>query len=291
MAPQADRGCIFFNFGAVYVLRMLVAMHSLRKFYAGPISVFITEDEFSAEVKTDIARLDASAIPIRYLSKSYDRHRMLLASPYRATLSFDSDLVFCSGIDPLWPALERMGVLVTRFYPPPYGSQGTPEKPSGRVGLINGIRHLISDETYARAIQRVTTDQQDVNIGVLGIARPAGNRFLRDYATHMEEGRKGPVALLDEMLVVALLSRHPHCLAEEFWNCPADEFFRRTNLRDARIIHYFGEGSSYRSMVFGRNRNTWAGKIWFDAFESAARDLPLDKWLARDTFLAQSPEP
>ncbi|MCA3574478.1 MAG: hypothetical protein IOC86_11225, partial [Aestuariivirga sp.] len=221
---MAERGCIFFNYGGVYGLRLLVALHSLRKFYAGAISVFLTEDEFSRELASDLLRLDVSVLPIRYLSKSYDRHRMFIASPYRTTLSFDSDLVFCSGIDPMWEPLERMGLLVTRFYPAPYGIDGTPEKPGGRVALINGIRHLLDDDTYAKAVRRITIDHQDVNIGVMGISRPRGDGFLRDYAEHMERGRKGPVALLDEMLVVALLSRHPHCLADEFWNCPADEF-------------------------------------------------------------------
>lgn len=282
---MTGRGCIFFNYGGVYALRLLVALHSLRKFYSGPISVFLIEDDFSHELASDLSRLDAAVLRIRYLSKSYDRHRMFLTSPYRTTLAFDSDLVFCSSIDPMWEPLERMGLLVTRFYPAPYGIEGTPERPGGRVALINGIRHLIDDDTYAKALRRVTVEQQDVNIGVMGISRPRGNAFLSDYSEHMERGRMGPVALLDEMLVVALLSRHRHCLADEFWNCPADEFFRRTNLRDARIIHYFGEGASYRGMVYGRNRNTWAGKRWFDAFESAARDLPLDKWVARDPLL------
>lgn len=52
---------------------------------------------------------------------------VFFTGPYRSTLAFDSDLIFLGGIDPLWPALEDRGVLVTRFYPAPYGIHGTLE--------------------------------------------------------------------------------------------------------------------------------------------------------------------
>jgi hypothetical protein len=67
--------------------------------------------------------------------------------------------------------------------------------------------------------------------------------------------------LLDEMLVVALIGDYPHFLADEIWNCPADECFRRTNLADAVIIHYFADGHHlFGNQRMGRNPGTWAGK-------------------------------
>ncbi|MFN4141543.1 hypothetical protein [Aestuariivirga sp.] len=284
-----SRGCVFFNFGSGYALRLLVALHSFRQHYSGPISVLVADDAYGAPLAVEIERLGASAIPIDSLSKSFDRHRLFLESPYETTLAFDSDLVFFGGIDPLWPELEKEGVLVTRFYPAPYGLEGSPERPSGRMLMMAAIRHLVDPDTYAGAVRRICVDQKDVNIGVLGISRPKGNAFLHDLAEHIERGRNSSIMLLDEMLVVALLGNHAHHLAEEIWNCPADEFYRRTNLRDAVIIHYFAEGAVYRGIPIGRNPNSWAGKKWFDAFERAARDLDLKKWISEDPALMHAP--
>ena len=99
------------------------------------------------------------------------------------------------------------------------------------------------------------------------------------------------------MLVVGLLGSHHHFLADEKWNCPADEFFRRTNLADARVIHYFGDGHYVQGMRLGRNPATWAGKKWYACHARAARQLNLSRWEALDPdfkgrigrFLAESP--
>jgi hypothetical protein len=277
-----DRGCVFFNFGSAYALRLLVAIHSLRRHYSGPITVFAVPNQDSDALKAELRKLDVTTTWLDALTKSADRHMLFLHSPYRTTLSCDSDLIFLSPIDPLWEELEQKGVLVTRFYAAPYGIDGTPERPGGRMSMLPGIRELIGDELYAGAARRITRDESDVNIGVLGISSPKGDGFLEDLATLIERGRNQSIILLDEFAVLALLDRHEHFLAEEIWNCPADEYFRRTNLRDAKIIHYFAEGANYRGLPIGRNRNSWSGLKWFDAYESAARDLDLPKWVSRD---------
>lgn len=279
---MADRGCVFFNFGSAYALRLLVAIHSLRKHYSGPVTVFLVNDGDGGALKAELEKLEVSVLWLSSLTKSCDRHWLFLHSPYRSTLAFDSDLIFLGGIDPLWPALEDRGVLVTRFYPAPYGIHGTPEKPGGRMHMLPGIKNLVDAETYASAVRRITVEEADVNIGVLGISSPRGDAFLDDLASHIDRGRNDSIVLLDELLVVALLGRHDHHLADESWNCPADEFFRRTNLRDAVIIHYFAEGASYRGIPIGRSRTSWAGLKWFDAYESAAKDLDLPKWVLKD---------
>lgn len=288
---MADRGCVFFNFGSAYALRLLVALHSLRKHYSGPVTVFLVNDGEADVLKQELEKLDVSVVWLTSLSKSCDRHWLFLHSPYRSTLAFHSDLIFTGGLDPLWSALEDKGVLVTRFHPAPYGLFGTPEQPRGRMRLLAGISNLVDAETYARAVRRITVDEEDVNVGVMGIASPRGDAFLDDLATRIDRGRNDAIVLLDEMLVLALLSHHDHHLADEIWNCPADEFFRRTNLRDAIIIHYFAEGAVYRGIPLGRNRNSWAGLKWFDAYESASRDLDLPRWVAKDPlFTGQSAE-
>jgi hypothetical protein len=78
------------------------------------------------------------------------------------------------------------------------------------------------------------------------------------------------------------LARHRHFLADERWNCPADEFCRRTNLSDACVIHYFADGIRVHGIRLGRNPATWAGKKWYDTYRDAARKLDLKQWQAAD---------
>ena len=50
----------------------------------------------------------------------------------------------------------------------------------------------------------------------------------------MDKGRTIP--LVDESLTNMLIAEFQHHLADESWNFPADEMFRRTRLSDAKIV-------------------------------------------------------
>jgi hypothetical protein len=281
---DVDRGCVFSNFGEAYGLRLLVAVHSLRRFYDGPVTVLLAPDPAGLRLQDPLEELDCQTIFTDGLSKSWDRHRIFELSPYRTTMSFDSDLVFEGPIDDLWEPLEREGLLVTRFYAPPYGVEGGPEMRgwADRVSLLESTRELVSPATHDEALRRLVEEKVDVNIGVIGISRPRGDGFLEDWVARMEEGREAGAPLLDEMLVVALLVRHSHFLADEVWNCPADEYFRRTNPADARVIHYFADGHRVEGHRMGRNPSTWAGRKWYQAQERAGERLNLEPWMRRD---------
>ena len=282
------RGCVFFNFGATYALRLLIAVFSLRRFYNGPITVFLVSDSTGPALASDLAQFGCDVTFIDSASKSNVKHRMFEMSPYSTTLIFDSDLLFMAPIDELWEPLERNGVLATRFFPNPYGVDGAPGRPgwANRLQFLAGIRGLVDEQTYKVGINRLVNDRIDVNVGVMGIASPAGDAFLADWAERMERGRSQQILLIDEMLAFALLANHQHFLANEIWNCPADEFFRRTNLADARIIHYFADGCRVHGIRLGRNRDTWAGKKWYAVYRQVARQIDLRHWTQCDSTFA-----
>ena len=283
---QPRRGCIFFNFGSVYALRLLVALHSLRKHYSGPVTVYLWPDEASDALAADLEALGAHVVLSDRLSKSFDRHRLFQESPYETTLVLDSDLIFRGPIDELWDDLEREGLLVTCFHA--NDKAGSGHWPS-RTGWLADVRGLLDADTYERALRRLMDEKIDINIGLMGISRPRGDAFLADWAnrmeiarTEMQAGRMKTAILLDEILVVALVCRHPHVLADEKWNCPADEGFRRTRVPDARVIHYFAEGGRCNGRVMGRNPVTPAGKLWYRSYNEAARHLDLQRWCDAD---------
>jgi hypothetical protein len=283
MHSEVDRGCVFFNFGDHYALRLLVSVASLRRFYGGPITTFLTRDAAGAALKGQLEQLGSGVIWLDALSKSSAKHRLFYESPYRTTLAFDSDLLFVAPIDALWEPLERDGVLVTRFYPPPHGIDDS-HWPS-RAHLLKGVRNLVDGDTYAEALRQLD-EGVDINVGVMGISRPRGDAFLHDWGERMEKGRSANIPLLDEMLALALLPKHHHFLADEKWNCPADEFFRRTNLADACVIHYFSDGSRLGGTRLGRNPTTWAGRKWYAAHAAMGRSLDLAAWERSDPAFA-----
>ena len=284
------RGCVFYNFGDAYALRLLVAVCSLREHYEGPVAVFLVRDETGLGLREPLTALGCDVVFEELITKPGDRHRLFRKSPYATTLAFDSDLVFRAPVDELWEPLEREGLLVTRFFAPPYGVDGTPERPGwgNRVGYLESVRALVDTETWEAALHRMLHDRIDVNVGVMGLSRPRGDAFLDDYDDHMERARSVDILLPDEMLTVALLPKHHHILVDEAWNCPADEFFRRTNLADARVIHYFADGQEVHGIRLGRNAATWAGRKWHEAYLAVAQRLDLNRWERADPGFSRS---
>lgn len=291
---RQGRGCVYFNFGTAYALHLLVSVHSLRIHYSGSILVFLVRDEHSDALKRDLEQLDVEVAFLERLSKSFDQHRIFEESPFATTLSLDSDILFQGSIDALWEPLEREGVLVTRFFPPPFGIDGTRSSPGkiSRVELLDNLRGLLDDEICNRTLRRLVEERIDINIGVFGISRPRGDTFLADWAANMERGRERQIPLLDEMLVVAMVDDYPHFLADEIWNCPADEFFRRTNLGAAKAIHYFGDGNRlFDDQRLGRNPRSWAGRKWYEAYFETADTLDLSRWRLLDRNFDRRVEP
>jgi hypothetical protein len=215
---------------------------------------------------------------LKDLSKSFDRHRLVTESPFDSTLVLDSDMIFMGPIDDLWEPLEREGVLATRFFAPPYGVDGTAEKHGwgSRDELLRGVEKLVPPLVFEAAVKRLHVDRIDVNVGLFGVSKVTGGAFLSEWIETMERGRSQKILLLDEMTVVALLAAHRHFLADEIWNCPADEFFRRTNLSDARVIHYFADGDAFGRFRLGRNPNSWAGVKWYQLYEEASKKIRSD---------------
>ncbi len=281
---SGSRGVVFFNIGQAYIVRLLVAIHSLRRFWSGGVTVFLADPVVDPALIEQLQHLRCDVRHLDGLSVSWDRDRLFRESPYDTTLSCDADLIFRAPIDPLWEPLESEGLLVTRFSPNPYGVNGTPNRRgwADRVSHLNSVRKLLGEPLHAAALKRMTVDHVDVNIGVLGVSRPVGQRFLDDFSARMEAGRQSRIPLMDEMLVVGMLPAHRHALAGERWNCPADVFFRTTPLEAAAIVHYFADAHRVQDLLLGRSPARSAGRLWFNAAAKAAREIDLKRWIAFD---------
>ena len=289
---NGSRGCLFINFGTSHIVNLFVALHSLRQVYQGPVTLFLIkgeryQDRLGAQIE------EAFNASLFWIDRPPSikfwniKQIVLQLSPYRSTIVFDSDLLFVKPIDPLWEPLEEKGILLTRFFPNPYGIDGSAENPgwANRVQYVNDIKHLLSDDEYRQTIKQLLIDEIDVNTGVMGHVKGKGDAFLQDWKRRIEKGLS--LTLVDEILAVALLHRYPHFLADEKWNCPADEFFRKTNIRDAAIIHYFADGARlpFGNIILGRAGHTWASTKWFTHFYKVRSEYKLNEWCKFDKVL------
>ena len=237
-----NRGCVFFNFGTEYIIKLYVAIYSLRKIYDGAITLMLDENE---EKQKDLANevsnlsVDVQWFNTSILHKSTIKQFLLRESPYDSTLIFDGDLLFLSPIDKLWEPLERNGVLATRFYPNPFGLNGSPKQHQWgtRIGVLLQLRPILSEEEVKMARYRILKKRIDINIGVFGYVKDKGAEFLNEFTSKMDLAfQKGMhPGILDEFVIISIIYKHPHCLADEKWNCPADEFFRKTDIKKASI--------------------------------------------------------
>jgi len=69
--------------------------------------------------------------------------------------------------------LEEKWILLTRFFPNPYGVDGTAENPgfANRIKYINDVKHLLNDDEYRQTIKQILVDEIDVNTGVVGYVK------------------------------------------------------------------------------------------------------------------------
>ncbi len=283
---QEGRGIVIFHFGYAYALRLLVCLYTLRKHYAGAVTVFLRDDKAGRELRPIIESLGIRVEIKQGFSQSFDRHRVFLESPYASTISIDSDTVFQGPIDELWEPLEQAGALLTRFRAHPYGVEGTPERRGwgDRVALLDGVKSLLAPQDYNAAFERLVLQGIDVNIGLMGFSRPTGDEFLLDWADHMERGRDLKASIMDEMLINGLHGRHRCNLVDDKWNCPASEFYRLTSVTDARMIHYFADGSRIFGARMARSTSSLAGRIWLKAYAEADQHLDLKRWRKHDSY-------
>ena len=172
---QKDRGCVFFNFGTTYIIRLFVALYSLRDVYDGPVTLMLNKSPEHEKLSKEMAQfnVDIQWFDVPSINRFVLKPNLFRISPYKTTLMFDADLLFIRSFDELWQPLEEKGVLITKSFPNPYGIAGTPENRGwgDRVKRLENTRPLLTDKEFRISRKRLLIDKIDVNIEVMGYYR------------------------------------------------------------------------------------------------------------------------
>lgn len=116
-------GILFFNFGQSCVLRLIVAVRSLRDHYKGPCTVLLANDDPGSDVASqelsdlvDVRYFDLQRLSKRNL-KCVIKPSLFKQSPYDRSLMFDGDMLFQADPTKVLQALDApdAGLLLSRF--------------------------------------------------------------------------------------------------------------------------------------------------------------------------------
>ena len=118
-------GVIYLNHGTKHLARLVVSLYSLRKVYAGPITVLESGEESAKDIVCRIAHdprinVGVQQFPFTRLKRHscyVNKASLWRHSPYDPTLLLDADTVVAKDPSPLFELAEkeRGGFVVTRF--------------------------------------------------------------------------------------------------------------------------------------------------------------------------------
>lgn len=265
-----SRGVIFFNFGNKCMARLLVAVHTLRKVYDGPVTMMFAKDDewnmkvsdvFKNQYNCDIYWFDLEKTVNRNL-KSVLKPTLFELSPYDTTVMFDGDLVFTKPFDELWSWAEDHGFVVTHFMG--WLSSGK--------SMTKRIKNVLGDVFNEKQMTAALDSHPAVNVGVLAHNKEKGRKLLRKWkqVTKQVAGK----FIADEIAMQGVYIWYDHFVADETFNysCHYGPI-----LENAKIIHYHGNKHT------GLHRQS--SRLWWATVKEIIDENNYDirEWLSYDS--------
>lgn len=228
-------GITFFNFGGSCVVRLFVALYTLRRHYMGPITVFLAKgDRFNERITSDLAELDVDytwfdmeAIARRNM-KCVLKPKLFQMSPYDTTLMMDGDMLFQGNPAELFPVLEEKGFLVTKFST--WNTDG-----NKMLARIEKFRSHLTAEQWAHLTDG-KVKVPAVNIGVMGWVRGTDAVMQRWETLTMAVAG---LHMADEHAAQVTYPFMPSAVVGPQWN-ESCVFPSNKDLSQAKVLHYHG---------------------------------------------------
>jgi len=247
------RGVIYYNCGTSCAVRLLVSLASLRKHYAGPVTL-LSEGADSHQLCEKIGKALGARV-VRWKSgvkpgknmPFLAKTRLHLGTPYQTTVALDSDTLVVGPIDQLFVMAERGVFCVAQL-----GSWRT----EGRI-IQSRLRKWsnILPEDLEAAIRFGPA----INTGVMAFCKDAS--IFTEWYGVAEQGRDHFIP--DEVSCQMMLHRHKHRILDGRWNrsCRHDDPDRP----ETRIIHYHGRKHCRPGLPYHADK-------WVAAYHEVVRD-------------------
>ncbi|MDX1964958.1 MAG: hypothetical protein SFX18_17555 [Pirellulales bacterium] len=238
LIPQVtNRGVLYLLTGIKHAVRLAVSIASLRRYFAGPVTIMSTQPESHALVGlfTKDHRLNVSQLQIPHVQREKNsafltKVAMLPHTPYETSLFLDADTLVTGSIEPLFEAAEDSGFATTQFSK--WVTSG--RKMQGRIrSWFDVPQTLFSREEFHRLLLENLQGLPAINCGVHAYRR--GIPLLQSWWSLVDAGWDRFIC--DEVALQILLPRFPHRILDHRFNFsprygPPEE--------DARIWHFHG---------------------------------------------------
>lgn len=246
-------GVLFYNHGERCLIRLCVAIHTLRRHYNGRV-VIAAEGTMPEWTRQILSELKAEIMP---LPQNHDyglakKAGLWKVTPFDETMYIDSDTVICASIQPFLQAIRNNGCVMPKFC-----GWGTER---GRMRRRIEQWRAVAPDLVPAAIKFGWA----TNTGVQGWVRGAPLLPHYERLTKQAIGKGVAKKTLDEIAMQLLLPVYkPHVIGEE-WNCSCTY----GNLAAAKIVHYHGHKHC---------RDNAAGKLWQQEFWKLVESFPSEK--------------
>jgi hypothetical protein len=188
-----SKGIMMFNCGTDMIIRAIVALYSIRKFYNGAITFYV-EDPCPIEFEKVLKDYNCEVI---HLNESKDAPLIKKVSlfnnpPYDKTLFLDLDVVVADKIDEMFDSLNEVDVCIPHFENK-YTMLGPKENLcSNRVKKYEGY----IDNSF---IQEALNNHEAINTGVISFKKSEQwNSFAKDWISVAKKGEEIKAVLPDE---------------------------------------------------------------------------------------------
>ena len=222
------QGVLFLNSGEKCMIRLLVAVQSLRRHYSGDITLF-QYGQYPIWFKTV---LDTFKVNIR-ASDDMSVHPLVRKSmlwrdtPYDVNLFIDADTITLKPIDWAFRKVLRRKFAVTHF---------CNWKSSGQMisGRIKGFKKVCTHKEIRDAIEWGSA----VNVGIFAFCKDSP--MLPEWEKLTKLGKENNCSRIpDELACQVLCPRFPPKLLPSTWGISV-RFATEQEIKDAVIVHYHG---------------------------------------------------
>jgi hypothetical protein len=266
-----SHGVVYYNAGTSHLVRLLVSLQSLRRWYQGPVTVLSEKDD-SSKICFSIAERFNAQVTEWDCGLPAGKNRRLLAktcyyrgTPYETTIAIDADTVILGPMEELFCEAERSQFCVAQ------------------IGNWRSNNRIISRRLeFWRHIRPGDVDHAlrfgpAINCGIVAFQKDA--EIFSEWLEAALPGRNSFIP--DEVCCQLIIYKHPHKILDRKWNCSCK--YDNAELPDTRIIHYHGDKHCRLGLPF----QAWR---WVREFDQAVAENAgfLKAWMpAGDTSLCR----
>lgn len=224
------KGVIYFNLGTKCILRAIVSIHSLRKYYDGPITIISTGDDSNELCDRLFKNSDINIVKAIFPKSLEGKNCVYLKkasvndwTPYDISVFLDADTLVRGPIDELFELAEKHDFIVPQF------THWTTVKTKAIKRRIKGW-----EEVYPELMDAAYSFGPAVNCGVFAFKKDTD--FVVNWCDGIKPGRNNFIP--DETGMQVILHKYKHFVCDQKYNVsckysdPYDD--------DTRIIHYHG---------------------------------------------------